>query len=131
MARSHRQLSEIAREHGVYAVEAYAFVSEGLAHAAQRHTEAGGAHIDAAQLIDGCIDLAAQRYANLGVTVLTSWGLRKSDDIGEITYQMIEAGIFGKQPSDRREDFQLGPDLATAIPERFHEQLRNDVVGLS
>lgn len=113
------ELADIAREYGMYPVEAYVFVGEGLHHAARslgRHEEEGAArHISAHELVEGILDLAAQRYGTLGTAVLASWDIKRSEDIGQITFHLIEAGLFGKQPGDSLSDFDNGP--------QFREQL--------
>lgn len=127
-------LSAIARKHGRFPVEAYAFVGEGLRHAAKRlgREDASGAgrHLTAKELVEGVLDLAASQFGMLARLVLRSWNLRRSEDIGAVTFHLIECGIFGKQPSDRLEDFEDGPGFATTLHElvasRVIEQLGGD-----
>ncbi len=116
-------LAEIARTHGQYTVEAYAFVGEGLGYAARhRDTEAGTAdedeasrHLDASELVEGVLRLASEQFGLLGTQVLRSWGVRRSEDIGHITFHLIEQGIFGKQSNDSQSDFDDGPAFAEHI----------------
>lgn len=104
---------------GRYAPEAYAFVGEGLRHAAQRLGREGKTgddrHLRADELVQGVLELAAQRYGLLGRLLLRSWGLHRSEDIGAITFQLIEHGVFGKQPSDSQSDFADGPAFGHEI----------------
>ena len=123
-------LVALAKLHGRFDPEAYAFVSEGLRHAAKQRgdelTEGSGRHLSAEELVSGVLDLAAQRYGLLAVQVLRQWGLRRSEDIGEITFHLIECGIFGKQPSDSQADFDNGPAFGRVIRERVTERLAAD-----
>ena len=48
---------------------------------------------------------ARQRFGLFAYTVLSKWGMRSSDDVGEIVFQLIDAGILSRQESDRRSDF--------------------------
>jgi uncharacterized repeat protein (TIGR04138 family) len=120
-------LHELAAGIGRYDVEAFCFVSQGLRHAAKLHRKdlrsGTERHLAAPQLVDGVLDLAAERFGLLAHLVLSSWGLRCSEDIGSITFALIENKVFSKQPSDRIEDFYGGPDFVTVLEERVRSRL--------
>lgn len=114
-----RDLETIAHTDGRYRPEAYVFVNQSLRHAARmyRKEEAVGEerHLTAHQLVLAALDLAADRFGMLGVPVLHSWGLRAAEDIGTITFALIQHGVFTKQDRDRIEDFYAGPDFPVEI----------------
>jgi uncharacterized repeat protein (TIGR04138 family) len=37
--------------------------------------------------------------------VLNAWGLQAGEDVGEIVYNLIRAGLMSKTDEDRKEDF--------------------------
>ena len=121
-------LHELASRTGKYDVEAFCFVSQGLRHAAKlfgkERSSGDERHLTALQLVDGTLDLAADRYGLLAELVLRRWGVRASEDIGAITFALIENHVFTKQPSDRLEDFYAGPEFADALRQRVVERLR-------
>jgi len=121
-------LLAIAQRHGAYDVEAYAFVGEGLRHAARHlgREEAEGAdrHLDAMELVDGVLDLAAARFGLLARQVLRTWGLRRSEDVGAITFHLIEDGIFGKRDEDSLDDFRHGCDFDRELVAKTRRRLR-------
>jgi uncharacterized repeat protein (TIGR04138 family) len=112
-------LGSVALDDGRYHVEGFHFIGQSLTHAVKlfRPEDASGAarHLTAQELIQGAIDLAASRYGLLGDLVLSSWGISRNEDIGEITFTLIEHGIFTKQPDDRREDFAGHAPLSEAL----------------
>ena len=118
MARK-TDIGTVARRDGRYHIEGFHFIGQSLHHALKmfRPPEATGPkrHLTARELIDGAVDLAAANYGILGSMVLSSWGIRRGEDIGEITFTLIEHGIFSKQPEDRREDFDGHQPLGDAI----------------
>jgi uncharacterized repeat protein (TIGR04138 family) len=120
-------LHKLARQSGRYDAEAFSFVSQGLCHAARKlgkRTKSGSdRHLCARELLEGTLDLAADRYGLLAELVLRSWGLRAPEDIGEITFLLIEHGVFSKQPQDRLEDFTAGPAFGPALTERVHRRV--------
>ena len=40
------------------------------------------------------------------VTVLSYWGIRSTEDVGHMVFNLIGAGIFGKTEEDSIEDFK-------------------------
>ncbi len=121
-------LHELASRTGKYDVEAFCFVSQGLRHAAKLfgkdRSSGQERHLTALQLVDGTLDLAVERYGLLAELVLRRWGVRASDDIGTITFALIESRVFTKQPSDRLEDFYGGPEFAGVLHQRVVERMR-------
>jgi uncharacterized repeat protein (TIGR04138 family) len=120
-------LADLARRDGRFHAEAFAFVSQSLRHAAKLHRKdrASGAdrHLSAHQLVEGALDLAVERYGLLAELVLRAWGVKASEDLGEITFALIDHGVFTKQPSDRIEDFYAGPEFADIIVSRVTDRI--------
>lgn len=120
-------LSQLARRYGQYPVEAYVFVGEGLHHASRnlgKHdAEGSDRHISAHELVAGVLELAVMRYGCLATSVMRSWSLRNSQDIGNVTFHLIEEGLFGKQPGDALDDFKGGPKFHEVIHKLTRERL--------
>jgi uncharacterized repeat protein (TIGR04138 family) len=59
--------------------------------------------------------------------LLTEWGLRAGSDVGEIVFNLVEAGVFGKSDEDSRADFQNSFSFEEAFryPYLPPSQLRN------
>jgi uncharacterized repeat protein (TIGR04138 family) len=110
-----------------YAPEAFAFVGESLRHAVllfgKEKLEGEQRHLTARELIEGVLDLAISRFGLLAELVLREWGIRESEDVGRITFALIELGIFSKQPSDSLEDFRHGPHFARTLTALSHKRL--------
>jgi uncharacterized repeat protein (TIGR04138 family) len=117
----------VAADDGRYHVEGFHFVGQSLSHAVKLFrpdVSSGPArHLTARELIQGAVDLAANRYGLLGDMVLQSWGIRRNEDIGEITFALIEHGVFTKQPEDRLEDFAGHEALSDALRDCVRKRL--------
>jgi uncharacterized repeat protein (TIGR04138 family) len=48
-------------------------------------------------------------------TVLGYWGVRRGEDFGEMVYNFIREGVFGKTETDSIEDFKGGYDFHEAF----------------
>jgi uncharacterized repeat protein (TIGR04138 family) len=48
-------------------------------------------------------------------TVFREWGVERSEDIGSMVFQLVEAGQLSARPEDTIADFAGGPDLSAAL----------------
>jgi uncharacterized repeat protein (TIGR04138 family) len=105
----------IRRKAGPFPAEAFLFVREGLAHTAKMvHGEGADQpapsgperHVSGAQLCLGLRDFALKKYGMLARTVLSHWGVHRTDDFGRIVFAMIDAGVMRKSEQDSLADFQ-------------------------
>ncbi|MFY8222628.1 MAG: Minf_1886 family protein [Pirellulales bacterium] len=62
-------------------------------------------HLTGQELCEAARQYALQQYGYLARTVLGTWGVRNTADLGEIVFNMIEIGQMRKTRKDRREDF--------------------------
>ncbi len=120
-------IEALAKAAGGYAPEAIAFVGESLRHAARLFGKEGAEHdqrhLTAHELVEGMLDLATIRFGLMAELVLREWGLKRAEDVGRITFTLIEVGVFSKQPSDRLEDFVGGPDFGGVLTRRSRQRL--------
>jgi len=105
-----------------YDREAYRFVSESLAYVVRKAGRAG--HVSGRELCKGLRDHALEQFGRLARTVLEGWGIRRSEDIGDIVFNMVDAGLLRKTDEDRREDFRDVFDFHKAFDEGFKMRLK-------
>jgi uncharacterized repeat protein (TIGR04138 family) len=99
----------IRQNAGPYSQEAFQFVRDGLAHTVKTiHGENKSCerHVCGQELCVGLKDYAIERYGLLARTVLSRWGINKTEDFGRIVFAMIEAGLMRKSEEDSLEDFR-------------------------
>lgn len=102
---------------------AYHFMRRALDHTLkQLHSgdpERDARHVSGQELLDGIRDFSLKEFGPLTYTVLTNWGLKKSGDFGEIVFNLVDWGVFGKTDDDSREDFRNGYDFKDAFLKPF------------
>jgi uncharacterized repeat protein (TIGR04138 family) len=90
-----------------YHADAYFFLREALDHAVKlrkrQHGDAG--HVKGQQLCEAVRQVALKSFGPMVPTVFEFWGIKGTDDFGEIVWNLIDLGVFGKTESDSREDF--------------------------
>ncbi len=106
-----------------FLVDAYQFLREVLDHTvkALRGDELiEHRHVSGPELLSGLIEYAHSEYGSMASVVLDSWGIRESEDIGSMVFNLIEVGAFGKSEEDSPADFSGDIDLKKALQEPYH-----------
>jgi len=115
-------LESILQRDRRYDREAYRFVSESLVYAVRKSGRVG--HVSGRELCEGVRDHALDQFGRLARTVLEGWGIRRSEDIGEIVFNMVDVGLLRKTEEDRREDFHDVFDFQKVFDKGFKMRLK-------
>jgi uncharacterized repeat protein (TIGR04138 family) len=105
-----------------YAEDAYHFLREALDFTIkllEKPVEGPGRHVSGQELLEGIRQFALKEFGPMALRVLNTWGIRRTDDFGEMVFNMVGAGILGKTDEDRREDFAGGYDFDAAFAKPF------------
>ena len=97
-------LDEIVEKDPNYSKEAYVFILDSLRVLIESFQEAR--HVTGQELSEGCRRRALDLYGPLARNVLEYWGLRSTEDIGEIVFNLIEANQLTKTEQDSKQDFK-------------------------
>lgn len=106
-------LDELLSKDKRFPFEAYMLINDGLQYAYKMTGRKE--QITALQLLEGIRRLMAERYGPLAKMVLNSWGIFTTDDIGEVVFNLYEAGLMVKTNTDRIEDFHAVYDFDQAF----------------
>jgi uncharacterized repeat protein (TIGR04138 family) len=98
--------------------EALAYTQKALGRDGENLTPAQR-HVTGQELLNGIREYAGQMFGPLAPTVFRSWRVRRTEDFGEIVFNLVEHGLLGKTESDMREDFAVGFDFDQAFEGPF------------
>ncbi|MBU1147633.1 MAG: hypothetical protein KKD11_04705 [Candidatus Omnitrophica bacterium] len=87
-----------------YDPEAYSFVMSALNFTTKKLKRKG--HVSGMELLEGIKDYAIEQFGPMARLVFERWGIKKTDDFGEIVFNMIDAGMLGKTEKDSKRDFK-------------------------
>lgn len=76
-------------------------------------------HVCGPELLNGLREFAIKEFGPLAATVLESWGITRCEDVGDMVFQLIEVGAFGKSDEDNPADFAGVFDFDEAFREPF------------
>src|SRR5919198_3781916 len=121
------KIVDIVRRDRRYAYEAYEFVFEALSHTQRMvgRVPLGGEtpteehHVSGKEILEGAVDLAREEYGFLARTVFQQWGIRRTGDLGELVFNLIESGLLSKTDTDSRADFHDVFDLDRVLTDGF------------
>jgi uncharacterized repeat protein (TIGR04138 family) len=97
---------------------AYFFLKDALDFTLKRIAESNGGqarHVSGPELLSGCRDFALEQFGPMASTLMTEWSIRKCQDLGDMVFHLIEEQVFGKQDSDKKEDFSEVFDFEASL----------------
>jgi uncharacterized repeat protein (TIGR04138 family) len=99
------RILEIVDRDPRYAPRAYEFTRRAVTYASEV-VFATGTHVSGPELLEAIRRFARERYGVLAPDVLGSWGVRSTEDFGEIVFHLVDAGLLSKTEEDSRDDFR-------------------------
>ena len=88
-----------------FGVGAYEFTREAVSYASHV-VFATGTHVSGPELLEAIRRLARDRFGAMARDVLDAWGVRRTEDFGEIVFRLVETGFLSKTEDDQPEDFR-------------------------
>lgn len=76
-------------------------------------------HLTGQELCEAIRLYALEQYGYMAKSVLNYWGVKCTDDFGEMVFNLINIGQMKKTPQDRREDFHDVFDFDAGLKNNF------------
>ncbi|MBN2710899.1 MAG: hypothetical protein JXR97_00490 [Planctomycetes bacterium] len=125
------RIKHIAKADGRYSPDAFLFVSDGIQQTVKwlrageikpedvgpGRGEGEEFHVSGQELLVGLRRIAKERWGMMAKRVLNGWGIKSTEDFGEIVFIMVEDPElqWRKRECDTRDDFAGGFDFETAF----------------
>lgn len=106
-------VDEICLRDNRYKPDAYEFVLDALYFTQKDLKKAG--HISGKELLEGIRAFALKQYGPMARTVFSHWGINKTDDFGDIVFNMIGKKLLSKTETDTIDDFKSVYEFDTAL----------------
>ena len=115
------KLEDIVRQDSRYDREAYLFLRDALDFTikGRRKAKEPDQHVTGQQLLEGIRLYALKQFGPMVPTVFEYWRVRGGQDFGEMVFNFIRVGIFGKTETDSIEDFKGGYSFHDAFVAPF------------
>jgi len=121
------RISELRRRDRRYSRNGYFFVLDALDYTIESlgrdHETGDSRHIGGKELLAGVQSMAAEKFGPLATVCLERWGIKTTEDVGEVVFNLIDSGLLSRRPSDSRLDFVDGFDFAPTFDGLFRERI--------
>jgi uncharacterized repeat protein (TIGR04138 family) len=105
----HEVVQLIRNDDARYEAGAYTFIRQALDHTLKGIKEEEKTnqhrHVTGQELCEGIRDYALEQYGPMALKLLQSWGIHETEDFGQVVFNLVECGVFGKTETDSLEDF--------------------------
>jgi uncharacterized repeat protein (TIGR04138 family) len=111
-----------------YQRDAYLFIREALAHTQKSlgrtnrdpaRTIGTERHVSGKELLQGIREYSLAQFGPMTVSLFGQWGIHRTEDFGELVFNLVEHDLLRKTEKDTREDFRGGYDFAEAFQKPF------------
>jgi len=121
------KIVELTRDDPRYAYEAYEFVCDAVSFTQEQLGRVPEEeddpdtdyHVSGEELARGACELAVLEFGMMAPVVFRQWGIRKTDDLGNIVFNLIRAERLSQSDRDDPDDFRDLFDLDKALAEGF------------
>jgi len=114
-------ISNIYTKDSRYYPEAYEFVMEALSFSQKRFKKAK--HVNGAELLIGIKALLLKKFGPMTMTVLDHWGIKTTDDFGNIVFNLVENKVLAKDTQDQYESFKNAYDFEEVFNKGYRKAL--------
>jgi len=110
-------LEAIIKKDSRYEIEAYNFLLLAFNYTVSNIPE--HRHVTGQELLDHIKQYALDQYGPMAKIVLEHWGVLSTEDFGHIVFNLVDAGLLGKNENDSINDFKNVFSFAEAFDEPF------------
>ena len=114
-------ISTIYSQDPRYYPEAYGFVMEALSFSQKKFKKSKT--VSGEELLIGIKALLLKKFGPMTLPVLKHWGIKATDDFGNIVYNLVENKVLAKDSQDHYDSFKNVYDFDEVFIKGYRKQL--------
>jgi uncharacterized repeat protein (TIGR04138 family) len=114
-------ISNIYTKDPRYYPEAYEFIMEALSFSQKRFNKSK--HVSGVELLTGIKSLLLKKFGPMTMTVLNHWGIKATDDFGNIVFNLVESKVLAKDDQDHYDSFKNAYDFEEVFNKGYRKAL--------
>lgn len=119
-------VEEIYAQDSRYKADSYEFLMQALFFTQNKLKRQG--HITGRELSEGVRQFSIEQFGPMAKTVLNHWGITKTQDIGNIVFNLADKKIISKTDSDSIDDFKDIYDFEAAFGNVLRDIIIKDII---
>ena len=108
-----------------YRRDAYEFIMEALAYSQKKFRRIR--HVTGTELLEGTKELLLNKYGPMALTVVNHWGIRSTEDFGQIVFNLVQNRVLSKSDEDNLEIFRDGFDFQEVFKQGYRKDLERRI----
>jgi len=118
-------LESIYEQDPRYKEDAYVFVMEALTYTQKKYK--CDKHVSGQDMLEGIKELLLNKFGPLAITVLEYWGIKTTEDFGNIVFNLVEKNVLSKTEDDNIETFRNGYDFHEVFRKGYRKKLAKKI----
>ena len=114
-------IERILEKDARYKADAYEFVMETLSFTQKKFRRLK--HVTGEELLKGIKELLLEKFGPLTLSVLKYWGIKSTEDFGNIVFNLVNNKVLSKTEDDSVESFKKGFDFRETFDTGYRRQL--------
>ncbi|MCK4883099.1 MAG: hypothetical protein KAS92_08745 [Candidatus Omnitrophica bacterium] len=108
-----------------YREDSYVFVMEALAYTQKKFKRSK--HVKGEEMLKGMRELLLNKFGPMTMTVLEHWGIKNTEDFGNIVFNLVENQVLSKTEDDNIEEFRNGYNFEEVFDSGYRKQLAKKI----
>jgi len=108
-----------------YKEDAYDFVMEALSYTQKKFKNVK--HVSGEEILIGMKELLIKKYGPMAITVLEYWGIKATEDFGNVIFNLVERKVLSKTEEDKIEIFRNAYDFEEVFKYGYRQQLAKKI----
>lgn len=118
-------VEEIYEKDSRYKEDAYVFVMEALAYTQKKFKRSK--HVKGEEMLLGMKELLLNKFGPMTMPVLEHWGIKSTEDFGNIVFNLVENRVLSKTEDDSIEEFKNGYNFEEVFDSGYRKQLAKKI----
>jgi len=118
-------VGEITDKDSRYNADAYVFIMEALSFTQKKYK--APRHVSGDQMLTGLKDLLMDKYGPMTMAVLEHWGIKSTEDFGNIIFNLVDGKVLSKTDEDKIEIFRDGYDFEEVFEHGYRKKLNKKI----
>ncbi len=108
-----------------YKEGAYSFVMESLTFTQKKFRSIK--HVSGTELLEGIKQLLVKKFGPMTMTVLTHWGIKETEDFGNVVFNLVENKVLSKTEDDDIQSFRDVYDFEKVFSHDYRKRMAKKI----